>query len=106
MSAPVLLGCAAAALVLALPVVTAAGALEARQRAAGGADAAALAAADAANGWIEGDPCGLAARVAVAVEAELVSCRVDERIGEARVVVRARSGLGVAEARARAGPRY
>lgn len=106
MSAPALLACAAAALALALPVVATAGALEAGQRAAGVADAAALAAADAAAGWITAEPCEIAAELATASGMQLGGCAVDERSGEARVTVIASTLFGPIEVRARAGPPF
>jgi secretion/DNA translocation related TadE-like protein len=79
----------------------------ARHRAATAADLAALAGAGrAARG--EPDACGLAAEVATANAAALVSCAVEEgAIVEVRVSIPVRLGrLGVwaASARARAGP--
>ncbi len=103
MSAPALLACSAAALCLGLPAIAAAGHLEARHRAAAAADAAALAAADAASGWIEAEPCTVAGETVDAVGAELVSCEVDAASAEARVVVRAAPPFTAAEARSRAG---
>lgn len=94
-------GLAAVAIVIGLPVVTAAGALEARQRAAGAADAAALAAADAALGWIAAEPCALAREVTDAARAELVDCQIEGM--EVRIWVRVGSVLGPVEMRARAG---
>lgn len=104
MSAPATLGCAIAALVLGLPVLAASAHLEARQRAAGAADAAALAAADAATGWIAADPCALAADVARSAAAEIDACAVDGRSGEARVTVRVGTPIGPATVDARAAP--
>ena len=112
-SAPALLGCAAAALCLGLPVAAAATHLEASHRAAAAADSAALAAADAASGWIAGDPCTLAHAAAEAHGAEIVSCEVDLPAADARVTARVAEipGARVASAHAagaglgaRAGP--
>jgi len=103
-SAPAVVGIAGAALALALPVLGAATALEVSARVAGAADAAALAAADAALGWIHEDPCALAATVAASAQAALASCDVDLALGEARVVVAASTILGEVSARARAAP--
>ncbi|QIK63960.1 peptidoglycan DD-metalloendopeptidase family protein [Leucobacter viscericola] len=101
MSAPVLLACSAAALCLGLPVLAASGSLEAKHRAANAADAAALAAADAANGWInsEATPCELAEQVAVASGASVAGCSVDPAGTGVRVLVRTGAPI-VAEARA------
>lgn len=104
MSAPALLACGAVALALAIPVAAAAGALEARSRAAGAADTAALAAADAALGWVEADPCALAARITFAAGARLGGCTVAEASGEARVTVVIATLFGPVEVRSRAGP--
>lgn len=104
MGAPVALSCALAALVLGIPVISAGAHLEARHRAAGAADAAALAAADAVNGFIAREPCAAASDVAAATGAGLVSCDIDSRLGEARVTVRVGTALGGVEARARAAP--
>jgi secretion/DNA translocation related TadE-like protein len=48
-----------------------------RESVAGAADASALAGADVASGIAPGSPCGVAATVAAANGASLVSCRVD-----------------------------
>lgn len=102
MSAPAVVACAFAAVVLGVPVVAVSAEFEVRHRVAGAADAAALAAADAAAGWIAGDPCELAAEVAEAMRAEVAGCEID--IGDARVEVRAATLLGSVTARARAAP--
>lgn len=104
MSAPATISCALAALVLGLPVVAAGAHLEARHRVAGAADAAALAAADAVNGFITNAPCDVAGETAAAADSALVSCDIDARRGEARVTVRASTLLGEVEARAQAAP--
>lgn len=104
MSAPIALACALAALVLGLPVISASAHLEARHRVAGAADAAALAAADAANGFIAEDPCEIAAATVEAARASMTACDINARLGEARVLVRASTVLGFVEARARAAP--
>lgn len=101
MSAPVAIGVVVAAVALGIPVLSVGAQLEARHRAAGAADAAALAAADAASGWVAGDPCALAAQVAGAVRVELAECEVGA--SSARVVARAAAMGGGFEARARAG---
>lgn len=103
MSVPVAVGCIAAILVIGGPVLVATGQLETRHRAAGAADAAALAAADAAGGWIVADPCSIAEAVAESMAAEVSDCDAVPGAGDARVVVRATSALGDVEARARAG---
>ncbi|WP_238439425.1 helicase [Microbacterium sp. JZ31] len=91
---------ATAALMLGLTLAGAA-AVES-QRIASVADAAALAAADAASGAITGDPCGRAAEVAGAQRASVASCALDGLI--ATVTVGATfAGLPVG-ATARAGP--
>ncbi|MGC5171490.1 Rv3654c family TadE-like protein [Micromonospora sp. DT81.3] len=53
------------------------GATVAGQRAAGTADAAALAAADAASGAVLGEPCTRAAHVAAANGARVTACEVE-----------------------------
>lgn len=103
MSAPALLACGAAALCLGLPVIAASAQLEAGHRAAAAADAAALAAADVATGWIEGEPCALAGRVAGEAGGVLVACEASSASGEARVEVRIALPLGGSTATARAG---
>ena len=73
-----------------------------RQAVAAAADAAALAAADAASGRIPGYPCELASRVAAANGAAVGSCTVD---GLVVTITASRSILGIAvSARATAGP--
>ncbi len=104
MSAPLLIACAATTLALGLPILGGASALENRHRVAAAADSAALAAADAAGGWIAADPCALAAEVAAAASVSLSECSVDENTGVATVVVQASTVLGVVAIRARAGP--
>lgn len=104
MSAPSTAACAFAALALGLPLLAAGAHLEARHRAAGAADAAALAAADAAAGWVEGEPCALAAELAEAARVRLSSCTVDTATAEARVTVSVRTPIGSTQMRSRAGP--
>jgi hypothetical protein len=103
-SAPVLIGVAAASLALALPVLGAAAALEASARAAGAADAAALAAADAALGWIESEPCGIAEAVVGAAGVGLESCGVNLHSGQVRISVSVQTMFGRVTARAHAAP--
>ena len=76
--------------------------LVARAQAAGAADAAALAAADAASGREPGFPCELASVVAAANGAAVQSCEVDGLVVTVSVA-RGILGLDVA-ARATAGP--
>ncbi|WP_449278041.1 Rv3654c family TadE-like protein [Leucobacter sp. GX24907] len=102
MSVPVTVGCIACVLVIGVPVLAGAGQLEARHRAAGAADAAALAAADAVAGWINAEPCAIAGEVAASMDVEVVSCE-PENGKRARVVVRVDSAFGSVEARAHAG---
>ena len=66
----------AAVVALTLITVTATAAFAARQRTVSAADAAALAAADVRPGVVGGVPCTVAARVAQANGAALVSCTV------------------------------
>lgn len=73
-----------------------------RQRIVGAADAAALAAADAASGAVAGEPCAVAARVAAANRAVLDACATDGLVATVRT---SGSALGVPlVASARAGP--
>lgn len=76
-------------------------AVEARHRAGGAADLAALAAADHA---LEGEPtaCGLARRVAVAQRTLVVRCAVSGEFVE--VSAEARAGPYAVRVRSRAGP--
>nr|WP_317453325.1 Rv3654c family TadE-like protein [Streptomyces xanthii] len=76
-------------------------AVQARHRAGGAADLAALA---AAGHWMEGgtDACDLAGRVAGAQGARVVSCAVRGEVAE--VVAAAGRGPFAAEVRSRAGP--
>jgi len=74
-------------------------------RAAAAADLAALAGADALRGLTSGDPCTVAADVAVQHNAALLSCT--EGTGqtlEVRTVLNVRTLLGAASGHARAGP--
>jgi secretion/DNA translocation related TadE-like protein len=83
---------------LVLPVTTV---LSAQQRAAGAADAAALAAADVAVGIRSGSPCPVAASVSSANASRLDGCLIDGPTATVQVTI---SVLGVAvSARATAG---
>ena len=76
--------------------------LRAKVVTAGAADAAALAAADAAVGIVPGPPCARAEEVAAANRAALRACQVDGAIVTVRVAVTT-AGFDV-EAAATAGP--
>ncbi len=97
-------GVLAVAASLSLGLAAVGGAAVTAQRAAGAADAAALAAADASSGAIVTgeEPCALAARVAAASGATLVSCVLDGLVATVRVES-AYAGLA-AVSHARAGP--
>jgi len=95
-------GLVACAATLAVTLTTAGGAAVFSQRLAGAADAAALAAADAASGRVAGAPCDLAGVVARAAGADLAACELDGLI--ATVTVSAAFGRFAAAASARAGP--
>ncbi|MDP3951326.1 Rv3654c family TadE-like protein [Microbacterium sp.] len=97
-------GVLAVAASLSLGLAAVGGAAVTAQRAAGAADAAALAAADASSGAIVigEEPCALAARVAAASGATLVSCVLDGLVATVQVES-AYAGLA-AVSRARAGP--
>lgn len=103
MSAPALFGCVAATLCLGLPVLAAGSHLVSAQRVTGAADAAALAAADAVTGWLDGDPCEAATTVARSAGAAVDRCDVELQRGEARVVLSVSTPLGTVTVRARAG---
>lgn len=72
------------------------------QRLTGAADAAALAAADAASGAVAGVPCERAEQLARLAGAQLASCEIEGLV--ATVAVSASFGLLPAVALARAGP--
>ncbi|MGN8551303.1 UNVERIFIED_CONTAM: helicase [Microbacterium sp. SLM126] len=91
---------AAAALTVGLASVSAAAVFG--QRLAGAADAAALAAADAASGAVTGVPCERAHQVAAASGVAVAVCDLDGLI--ATVTVSGRFGALTATAQARAGP--
>jgi len=95
-------GVVACAATLAVTFVTAGGAAVFSQRLAGTADAAALAAADAASGLVDGVPCDRAAELAAVGGAELAACDLDGLV--ATVTVSAVFGRVPATASARAGP--
>ena len=100
---------AAAALCLGVPTIAFAGALDSKQGVSGAADSAALAAADAAAGWIdagviEAEPCALAAQVTSAANVTLDECAFDATSGEVRVSVSTQTLLGFARSHAHAGP--
>lgn len=88
-----------AVLMLAVPLSAA---LVTRHAVAGAADAAALAAADAASGLVPGYPCETAARVAAANGVVLASCTVDGLVATVSLS-RGILGLAITE-RATAGP--
>lgn len=69
----------------------------------GAADAAALAAADSLTGWLAGEPCEEAARLATTVGAAVSRCTTTPALGEARIVLTKNTPLGLITARARAG---
>lgn len=104
MTAAVVVGCVVVTLGLTTPVLVASAALEAAHRAAAAADGAALAAADALGGWVEAEPCALAAQVVHAVEAGTLRCALEQETGQVRVSVSVQTMLGTVEAHARAGP--
>jgi len=87
---------------LAVSLVTAGSAAVFSQRIAGVADAAALAAADAASGAIDGDPCARAAEIASASASQVTACELVGLV--ATVTVSAPFGWLSATAVARAGP--
>lgn len=95
-------GVAGAAAVLMLGLASAGAAAVESQRVAGIADAAALAAADAASGAVPGDPCPRAAEVAGAQRASVTSCTLDGLVATVTVAATF-AGLPV-NATARAGP--
>lgn len=103
MSAPALLGCAAAALCLGIPVLAAGSHLVSAHQVTGAADAAALAAADSLTGWLAAEPCEAVAEVAREVGAHVERCDTDPALGEARVILTVRTPIGTLTARARAG---
>lgn len=106
MSAPMMAAVAASALVIAIPVLTAADAVAAGTRAANAADAAALAAADAMHGYAvsAAEPCELAAHLVNLHHASLIDCTVNAETGDARVTTSIRVGLFHVTRAARAGP--
>lgn len=106
MSVPVLSVCAVAALALAIPVVAASAQLEAHGRLAAASDAAALAAADAHGGWIDTEPCELAARVLARAGADVERCEIDEQSGRVRLHAALPTMLGTIHTRAHAGPPF
>lgn len=104
MSAPLAVAMLGVTLALALPVAAASNALEAEARAAGAADAAALAASDAVLGWVVAEPCGLAAALAEAAQVSLVACEIDWESGQVRVITGVQTIFGTVHSRAHAGP--
>lgn len=100
--APLVIGAIAAVMIAGLTLIGAASAVAGALRVGVAADAAALAAADVMLGWVAGDPCETAARVARAHDTALVDCRA----GDLSMIVTARATiLGVTvERSARAGP--
>lgn len=95
-------GAVAVTAALTVGFVTAGAGAAFSQRLAGVADAAALAAADAASGAVAGAPCDRAGEVAEANGVSLAACEVD--VLTATVTVTARFAGLAATAVARAGP--
>ncbi|MFF2369937.1 Rv3654c family TadE-like protein [Agromyces sp. NPDC058110] len=93
----------AVVLLTTLVLGVAAGYVDAR-RAATTADAAALAAADAASGAVVGLPCEVADLAARRAGARLVSCELDGAVSRVTIVVPGRIPGFDATASARAGP--
>ena len=87
---------------LAVSFATAGAAAVSSQRLAGVADAAALAAADAASGAIDGEPCARATEIAAISGAQLTACDLDGLV--ATVPVSAPFGRLSSTVSARAGP--
>lgn len=77
-------------------------ALSARQQVSGAADAAALAAANAATGWVRGEPCDAAERTARRNGVTMDECRLAGL--EATVTVSTNIALTRVTGSARAGP--
>jgi secretion/DNA translocation related TadE-like protein len=75
--APLVVGALSAVAIAGLAAVSAGAALVESQRLAGAADAAALAGGDALLGWVAGEPCAVASRIAEANRAPLASCTVE-----------------------------
>lgn len=103
MSAPVAVGVIAVSLIAGASLIQVTSTLEARHRAAAGAEVAALAAADGLTGFAEGEPCELAALVAHRANAALTVCRVEGM--EAEIELKISTLLGPATGKARAGVR-
>lgn len=106
MSTPVMAALAAGTILLGVPVLIAAGVVDAGARAAIAADAAALAGADAMFGVTaaEAASCALAEELAAWHGANLESCSADEGTFEVRVRVSVRAGVTSVSRQARAGP--
>ncbi len=100
--AVLVLAIVAATTVVMIAVLALGAALVVRQRVIGAADAAALAAADAASGAIPGVPCAQAERIANANAANLQTCVLDGLV--ASVTVAANVGVVPVSARSTAGP--
>nr|WP_217274659.1 Rv3654c family TadE-like protein [Rathayibacter sp. VKM Ac-2835] len=101
-AAVVAVGVVAATILVTAAVLAGCGGVVGHQRAVAAADAAALAAADAASGLFPGEPCGEAERVAGAMTATLAGCALEEGIATVEVVVAV--GPLALPARSRAGP--
>lgn len=100
--APLVAGLLAVTAASGITVVSASGALVRSQQLAIAVDAAALAGGDVLLGWVAGEPCAVASRVAEANGAALTACRIE---GLEVVVTVSATLLGTAvERTARAGP--
>ena len=99
---PLVVGVLAVVALAGSAAVAGAGATARVQQLAHAADAAALAGGDVLLGWVPGEPCAAAERLAAAHEAAVSSCRID---GDTVLVVVGGPVLGIrVERSARAGP--
>ena len=104
MSVPIAVACIAVTVLVGTPPLIATERVVRGVQASAAADAAALAAADAALGWIDAEPCVIATEIAVSAGAQLQECTVESGTGVSRVTVVRGSSLGAVSRSARAGP--
>ncbi len=100
------LAVAGAAVVIAVPLLGGGQAIYQKNHAQAAADAAALAAADSATGWLDQqEPCAAARTVADAHRAvQLVRCEVNRDTGDAKITTSALTLFGLVYGKALAGP--
>jgi secretion/DNA translocation related TadE-like protein len=103
MNVPMTIAITGASIAIGVPLLAGGAALYTQHTVAVAADQAALAAADALNGWVIAVPCDMATRVARKHHARVDSCELNFAEGEVRVTTSAFTLFGRVTGKARAG---